>query len=179
MANDVKFPRVKGKLFVEGGRATFKTRDIGFILDGYQTGASLMIEYLLRNGRDDSLIHPVLYLYRHEVELAMKRQIDLVHRLNNDGEQAPRTHHLQSLWYQFQSLVHNELDEEGRVQLDIVGSYVMELHEMDARGLLFRYVDHDPAKQFNLSIENLRDRMEEVHNWLCALYDWWENTLPE
>lgn len=45
-------------------------------LEGYRCGARLLVEHVTEHARDqDFLVYPIIFLYRHHVELALKNII--------------------------------------------------------------------------------------------------------
>ena len=52
--------------------------------EGYRRAAEILVHYVNDNGQDqDFLVFPILFLYRHHLELAMKRIIGRLPRLLN------------------------------------------------------------------------------------------------
>src|SRR6266849_9877987 len=59
--------------------------------EGYRRGARLLVEYVAENARDqDYLVYPIIFLYRHHIELALKNIIVrgpyLIDRVLTDAE---------------------------------------------------------------------------------------------
>lgn len=80
---------------------------VGFTFDapwsGYAEGflrlADEGVASVERSGRGhDFLVYPILFNYRHYIELALKQIISQAHELLGIDEPPPRTHKLTSLW---------------------------------------------------------------------------------
>ena len=75
--------------------------------EGYRRGARLLVEYVAENARDqDFLVYPILFLYRHHIELALKNLVMqapyLIDRDLTDVEKSRLgKHRLDWLWCHF------------------------------------------------------------------------------
>ena len=69
---------------MKGGDAIAYTED-------YRRGAERLVEHVMEKGRDqDFLVYPIIFLYRHHIELALKRIIGhspyILERVLTDSE---------------------------------------------------------------------------------------------
>src|SRR5579859_6702346 len=46
-------------------------------IEGYRRGAELLVQYAVEHGDQDFLVYPIIFLYRHHIELILKRIIEL------------------------------------------------------------------------------------------------------
>src|SRR2546426_4210288 len=164
---------------------------------GYRVAARLAVEHIRERGWDQNyLIFPIVYLYRHHVELMLKRLIlkaddaGVRHRTGNErlseavhnkveGE-GNWTHSLQWLWDQLRPAL-LALGNKVVPQENIKGlnSYIRQLNEIDPKGLEFRYTTaieetKDKLKKVQqyghvLGIQNFAERMERLANYLEGL----------
>ena len=174
---ELRWPRRGDRLFHKGGHGTLAActmaslRSEGFVATGFKSAADCLVEHVRHHGRDDSLILPILFLYRHYVEMQLKEIAIHVHRWDGKGESYVRTHDLSRL---VSILDHPDLkaaqtspeDEQAR---RAVRQCVLEFHRMDPRGTEMRYPDRAPLEQLDLG--HLKSTMEGLANYLGAVSD--------
>ncbi|TCK72454.1 hypothetical protein [Acidipila rosea] len=119
-------------------------------VEGYRRGAEILVRFVNDNGRDqDFLVYPILFLYRHHLELAMKRIIRRLPRLlyreltSNETGQL-RQHSLTGLWQALKPMVasiYKAVDWPDAKSEDIAGAddYVRQLSAIDPDSESFRY----------------------------------------
>ena len=119
-------------------------------VEGYRRGAEILVHFVNDHGRDqDFLVYPILFLYRHHLELAMKRIIRRLPRLLNReltshevGEL--RKHSLNGLWQALKPMVssiYKAVEWPAARSEDIAGAddYICQLSEIDPDSESFRY----------------------------------------
>jgi hypothetical protein len=153
---------------------------------GYRRGAQLLVKVVGETARDqDLLVYPIIFLYRHHIELALKRIIRqapyLVERpltkLENDHLEQ---HRLDWLWQDFKPMAAAISKAAGWDELpaeDVAGidDYIRQLYEVDPRSYSLRYAHSkkgDPSLPRELTHINLRhfgELMERLSNYLEGL----------
>ena len=122
----------------------------------------------------DSLVYPILYLYRHHLELVLKdvfrtiaRLLD--HPISDDEETTLGRHDLVPLWELIAPLLETVCRHGGENDVppeDIEGvrSYLAQLKEHDPDGQRFRYatIKVRPPKKSNLPVKHERSIKEEL-----------------
>lgn len=109
---------------------------------GYRRAAELLIEHIDTKGRDqDVLVYPVVFLYRHHVELALKRIITLcLLQIEDPDVKGPKAvHNLKVLWDYAKKLVRkvdSSFPQANHINTDAV---IKELTAIDSRSTAFRY----------------------------------------
>ncbi|CUX70554.1 MULTISPECIES: hypothetical protein [Agrobacterium] len=142
----------------------------------------------------DSVVYPIVYLYRHHVELVLKD----IFRLAADLCEVPLSgsqkdhlgrHDLGKLW----SLIRPLLDPACRIggesclpvaDLDGIDAYMRQVNDHDPRGESFRYARsrdstrtlspelvHINIRSFAIHMEKLADYLGGLENWLGMLVD--------
>jgi hypothetical protein len=139
--------------FMIGGMANLAYPHIG---QQYYDAAVLLLEAIkFGDATDDQLAHPVLYLYRHSVELFLKAALG----------SAAKTHDLAVLAAQFRALVKAEFNAELPAWID---SRINELAAIDPNSTSFRYSEtwNKTAKkdvplegEFHVNLAHLKDAM--------------------
>lgn len=67
--------------------------------DGYKEAADALVERVeKRAGSQDTLVYPILFLYRQYFELQLKLSIRTVRRFLDEGHTFPQGHRLERLW---------------------------------------------------------------------------------
>ena len=77
--------------------------------EGYRRAADILINHIDESGRDqDFLVYPVLFLYRHHIELIIKQIIGLALALTEEPDKRQYKkddHNLNTLWPLAQKLI--------------------------------------------------------------------------
>ena len=180
---ELRWPRRGDQLFRKGGIGSLAActmahmRSEGFVATGFKNSADHLVHHVSRSGRDDSLILPIVFLYRHYVEMQLKEIALHVLRWDGKGESYVKTHDLSRL---VSILDHPDLkaaqtspeDEEAR---RAVRQCVLEFHRLDPRGTEMRYPDKAPIEQLDLG--HLMSTMEGLANYLGAVADQMEDAV--
>jgi hypothetical protein len=118
--------------------------------DGYRTAARSLAEEVCESGREqDSLVYPIVYLYRHHSELVLKgitviASALLDRQLTEAEVDALGRHGLKELWTNLRPLLNPVCELVGNAMfpaedLDGIESYIQQIHEHDPDGQRFRY----------------------------------------
>lgn len=153
---------------------------------GYRRGAEVLIDYVCQNGRDqDFLVYPIIFLYRHHVELMLKRIIKSVPylidtRLNDEQKQHLKKHRLDLLWGDLKAMLPAVCKAAGWEEIDdahIEGldDYIRQLSQMDADSFSFRYSHSKKGKQAlprnlkNINLRHFGELMGRLANYLYGI----------
>ena len=157
----------------------------GLYCEGFRLAADRLVEGLTGSPQEDALIYPLLALYRHHIELALKELIRSCPAYLSDLSDAEiekklqkvyATHSLRSLWSALQTLYLNCNDwtsEEGRKAFE---------------HLLFELDDHDPHSQagrypmdkkgtqtltrlISVDLPNLKAGVHKISHYLDCIYE--------
>lgn len=157
----LKAPRKGDELFKASGESwrtnarLHVTPDTGYAYSrGYRVAAQAMAQRLF-DGREyeaDFLVYPVAFLYRHHVELMLKRLIVMGSFLDDRGltpvdKRHLKKHRLDLLWRILRPIVESQcsLSDED---INGISHYLDKLHEVDPESQSFRYalsIDDEPA----------------------------------
>ncbi|ELY4132877.1 hypothetical protein ACT0XK_003511 [Cronobacter sakazakii] len=111
--------------------------------EGYRRAADILIKHIDESGRDqDFLVYPVLFLYRHHIELLIKQIIGLALALTEDPDKhqyKKDDHNLNTLWPLAQKLLLEVDDSYQSSDFRLIKEVVKELHNADRRATDFRY----------------------------------------
>jgi hypothetical protein len=159
--------------------------------EGYRRGAQLLVAHVVEHARNqDYLVYPVIFLYRHHIELALKNIVmqtpHLMERELTDPERSHLgKHRLDLLWTDVKSILRElsnavEGSELASDEVEGIDDYIAQLSAMDPDSFAFRYAhakSGTPSLDPELKRINLRhfaELMERLANYLdgidAALY---------
>jgi hypothetical protein len=169
--------------------------------DGYRRAAHKLAEYVCDTGQgQDYLIFPIVYLYRHHIELTLKSIISEVsfvvdYTLTEKDIDILGRHDLVKLWNLAKPLLNPACELGGSSNLptdDVEGiqSYILQLHKYDPDGQRFRYATtkakgmrlrrlpslpeelrHINIRDFAIALEKLSDYLDCLDMWFGDLID--------
>jgi hypothetical protein len=120
------------------------------------------------------MVFPILFLYRHYLELTLKEIILTATQYLEKSHDAINSHNVSQLWEEAKKLI-------SQVDLDIpnddmvaVENQISQFHSLDKSSMTFRYpVDKQGNVFKNLSdyinIENIREIVDGLHAWCFGL----------
>jgi hypothetical protein len=166
---------------------------------GYRRAALHLAEHVCDTGRgQDFLIYPIVYLYRHHIELALKSIISvscfLLDRDMTDKDlETLGRHDLDKLWNLARPLLNATCELVGQSalpadDLDGIDSYISQLHTHDPDGQRFRYATTKarakrlPSLDAGLKLINSRDfaiAMERLADYLNGLETWFDHLADQ
>ena len=131
------------------------------------------------------LIYPVMYLYRHYVEITIKDAVALAESFTWVGTARPKRlgHSLLDLWRELLANVKMLQGDEPACELDTLhGGLVGKLHAIDPFGDSFRYPLNTSGKaQFQMNLEiDLLEMRERSPDFTTLSLNWimiFENSL--
>ena len=139
------------------------------------------------NKEADEVINPVLYLYRHSVELILKA-ILITDYLLKDMEfekiiDKLNGHDLRVLWNKADTVIREYLTEDikkDKKPMDFMRKAIMELHDLDEKSFIFRYPYDtklnlhkvgDGEAHYAFDYQLFRDRFNKVYKYLEGCYN--------
>jgi len=141
-----------------------------FLWDGYMTAGAALIDEAERRPHDrHGLIYPILFNYRHGLEIAMKWTISMYGRL---GEMRldERDHNLLDLWNKCRTILASVERPGEEEATKAVGQVVKDFHDVDKAATAFRYSTDKNGGTIVLpnhaiDLQNLQEVMEAVNNF--------------
>lgn len=135
-----------------------------YIVGYKEAGDSLVKSVSDRKGTADSLIFPIVFLYRHYIELRLKNLLHDGHRqLDKEYKQKPE-HQLSKLWSKVRKILVELWPDGNKDDLAAFDSLIDQLEKVDPRSTTFRYpkdFDGNNSLKMDSSRVNLRN-LEEV-----------------
>lgn len=133
---------------------------------GYKEAADLLVNSVeQRKGTADSLIFPIVFLYRHYIELRLKSLLHDGRRLLDRDHKEKSEHQLSKLWPHVRDIL-NELWPDGDAkQIKAVDTLIEQFEKADPRSTFFRYpknFEGEKSVQLHTPRVNLRNLSEVV-----------------
>jgi hypothetical protein len=134
----------------------------------------------------DTLVYPIVYLYRHHIELVLKNTIYTASKLLNQEIGKLDGHKLLKLWGTLRPIldaVSDTSQEFPAEHLEGIDSYIRQLEEHDPDGTRFRYAKttkKQPSLKQNLNLINIRifaEMLETLADYLGGIDDWFAQLL--
>jgi hypothetical protein len=146
---------------------------------GYKQAADILVDYLENNDMDaNTLVFPVVFLYRQYLELQLKQIIRDGNALLDRGLDFPKTHKLNELWGQCKGIileVYPENSEQDLNDLEIVEQCILEFSDKDPSSMAFRYPT-DKSDQSSLpdnlryiDLQNLAKVVDKINSLLVGI----------
>lgn len=137
---------------------------------GYKLAGDVLVEYWLTDGAnplDGRLIFPILYCYRHFLELSMKWI--LWHREEYRSMSVYKSHDLGKLLNHCR-LIFKDLGFDDDPVVSASQSMILQMHERDQGSFNFRYTHDTVENRIDLGVEvvdliRLRTGIEKLHNF--------------
>lgn len=125
----------------------------------------------------DSGIYPLLFLYRHSLELLFKLMLGMTRDLIGKEPKNYDKHSLKPLWSELRHLLKELGLEQSDANALAVHEFILQLDEVDPDSMAFRYAttragkDHLPDIA-HINIRHLRDVLNSVFLWVNGAYNW-------
>ncbi|MFA5746799.1 MAG: hypothetical protein WC926_01855 [Candidatus Paceibacterota bacterium] len=147
----------------------FRNDHLNGCAEGYKEAADVLVHQVIEQKLTiDKLIYPIVFLYRHYLEIRFKEIIKngnsyLDNPVDNWG------HGLTDLWNKVRHIVRIRWPETTDEDLQAICDCVNEFKEIDPKSTSFRYAKFSTIEGESLSyinIRNLHDQMEKVEEIL-------------
>jgi hypothetical protein len=140
---------------------------------GYKDAADLLVSHIEDGGRrQDTLVYPILFLYRQYLELALKELIRDARILEDIDEPFPKTHLIDELWRIAQALLQQLSSDEPIDYLEEIGRLIGEFSKVDPTSMAFRYPEDRDGNPSLLGISHINLRnVKEVIGKIAIILD--------
>lgn len=121
---------------------------------GYKKAADIVVKKVNKSGiEQDYLVYPIVFLYRHHIEILLKKLIQLGIELYEENSKIPQHHKIEDLWPQVKGYFRKATKGKNTKDLEFIDKILKELCTIDASSMNFRYAKD---KQGNTPNEDLR-----------------------
>jgi hypothetical protein len=142
--------------------------------EGYKRAADALVEHVASQYRDHNfMVYPIVYSYRHFVELSLKDLICDARRLLDLEGAFPAGHRLSNLWRELRPLL-EQIDGSSTEDLDNFGGCIERFECVDPIAEGFRYpIDRSgapslPAEIHTVNLANIRDVVDRMASMVDA-----------
>jgi len=135
---------------------------------GYKEAADRLVAELERERRrQDVLVYPIVYLYRHYLELAIKGLIRQAQKLLEDPIRVPAKHTIVQLWSTCSVLLGRVSPNDSLEEQDQIGRLLREFEAIDPTCTAFRYPVDTKGNQSlpgvrHIDVPNVRDVIGKI-----------------
>lgn len=177
----IPWPQLGDVAFQEGAEwqycawVTSGDNEWGLYGSAYKSAADVLAERVFQRGQPSSLlVYPIVFLYRHSLELSLKWLIVSGQQLLDHPLELKHVHRLDVLWGICRKILEEIWPEGSKTDLDAVGECLKQFCIADPHSMSFRYpITKDgqptPLSTQHINIRNLYEVMERVANFLdCA-----------
>jgi len=175
---DSLVPGAKDKLFKTDGDAfsnacvNFTRKDWSLYAMGYKDAADILVRKALETGRhQDFLVYPILFLYRHHLELMLKLLIKMACQLEDEPEPDLNRHKLEGLWTICIRLLMQVEPYDQPPEMNHLGRLLNEFAQVDPDSTAFRYPEDKNGRpslegMTHINIENVAEVVEKISSLL-------------
>jgi hypothetical protein len=122
-------------------------REYGYI-EGYKLAADALFEKVLQDRFVvDLVIYPMVFNYRHYVELSLKAILFRSGLVLETQGKPKYSHNLEKLWEQLRPLLQTRFKDHDFSVLDNVEKLILEFSGVDPKSTAFRYHEHNPGQK--------------------------------
>lgn len=132
-----------------------------------------MAEYVMDGHREqDTLIYPIVFLWRHYLELRLKGILRSARLLTDQPAETKVDHKILALWHKVRPLLKEIESNVDSETLNAVEEIVIQFDQVDTDSFAFRYptskkgIPSLPSKLYHINIRNLTEVMQRVGNFL-------------
>jgi hypothetical protein len=143
---------------------------------GYKEAADLLVGHTETTSAGlDTLVYPVLFLYRQYLELKLKLAIRTCRHLLDDERSFPTGHRIDRLWVDLDQLLRRGFPKESTAEIDQTGRLIREFSEVDPASTAYRYPTDREGNQSlpgmtHLNLRNVRDVMAKIDMFLIGAH---------
>lgn len=135
---------------------------------GYKDAADILVAHIEEEQRhQDTLVYPIVFLYRQFLELALKDLIRKGRKLQDINKPFPITHKIDDLWQIFSQLLCKMSPDDSVEEIKQIGRLISEFSKVDPMSFAFRYPEDKEGKPSlpgmdHINIINIRDVIGKI-----------------
>lgn len=150
----------------------YSSDELSIYSEGYKRAGNMLSDKLQKNRNGiDFLIYPLIFLYRHHIELELKIIIKEGNYLLED-EKVMRNHHkLHNLWDDAKKIIEEIWSDSPKDDLKTVEKTVLQLNDLDPGSYAFRYDRDKQGNKPNPDLNNIDiKKFSKVINNISAFF---------
>lgn len=128
-------------------------------VEGYKRAANELVLRINETGQNqDVFVYPIVFLYRHHLELLLKVIIDTGRRLLDEGTGFPTHHKLNNLWPLAKGIIKKVWSAGDPKEFAFVEHIINEISLVDPGSMSFRYPKDKEGKSSLPNITHINTR---------------------
>lgn len=145
---------------------------------GYKDAADALVAALAeRKASLDSVVYPLVFLYRQGLELQLKLILPLARRLACKEAATDNKHSLMLLWSELRQHIEQLDPREGDKELPAIEDFIRQLDTVDPGSFAFRYPTTTKGEVSlpelrHVNVRHLSEIMDSVFMLLGGIYSW-------
>ncbi|WP_363808533.1 hypothetical protein [Pseudomonas brassicacearum] len=189
LLSDVKFPSdfagqqifVQGEDWQNNAMLGWTSFPLDIYAAGYKDAADGLLYALYeRRASLDSVIYPLVFLYRQALELQLKLILPLARRLASMPAKSDNSHSLMPMWRELRVLLEKLTPQENDAEILAMEDFIQQIDEADPQSFAFRY---PTSKKGEVSLPELRHinvrHLSEIMNSVFLLFSGIHSELGE
>lgn len=170
-----QLPSEDDRLF-EGDDDSWNNACVNFLPDdwhiyatGYKDAADVLVAHIEEHQRcQDTLVYPVVFLYRQYLELKIKNLIQQGRHLQDIHESFSKTHRIDELWKVCSALLREIFPGDSEKEQAEIARLIEEFCKVDPKSTAFRYPeDQDgkaslPPRVRHINLRNVKEVMDKI-----------------
>lgn len=143
---------------------------------GYKEAADALVNALTaRQASLDSVVYPLVFLYRQGLELQLKLMLQQARRLAKQPAASDTDHKLMPLWKELRQLVEQVDPRPGDKELPAIEDFIRQLDVVDPLSFAFRYPTNKRGavslpNLHHVNVRHLGEIMDSVFMMLNGIY---------
>ena len=144
---------------------------------GFKHATEILIESVKSTYEINTVVFPILFLYRHYIELSLKEVIGYGNYLDEQSKALRDGHDLKSLWTEARACIGKHVCDVHKAELDYVEKLILDIHMIDPTSQGSRYPvvkkrrANGPAPSFSwnspsISLDELGNKIRAVGEFL-------------
>ena len=152
-----------------------KPEKLSLYAEGYKIAGDLIIDYVKKNRiEQDALIYPMVFLYRHYIELVLKDIIKDSRKIFDEKVEFPETHKISSLWQIVKGYLRRTKDLNNTKDIESVDKIMEEFAIQDPDSMSFRYPEDKKGNELlsnlnNVNLRQIADVVDALHSYFFGV----------
>ncbi len=144
---------------------------------GYKEAADILVEYAKKTSINrDTLVFPIVFLYRHYLELQLKSIIKDGYKLLYEKKDYAKCHKLDELWNDCKIIFKKIWPEGNKEPLEAMDDYINQFCQVDPTSIEFRYPVRkngtDTLDSLNyINLSHLSECIKSIENFIGPIHD--------
>lgn len=140
-------------------------------VSGYKCAADSLVIQVNETGRNqDKLVFPIVFLYRHYLELLLKFIIDVGRQLENKNGY-PTHHRIENLWPEAKGIIRKMWPGGDPEEMKLTDHVIKELSSVDPESMCFRYPESKDGEKYipditHINLRHLGQTIDTVGTFL-------------